>query len=68
MRTQTASADRSPSTTAAPSERRSRTRLRDLCDEVLASFRAASSQEVISEAERRESRAILSQIAPLTRR
>ena len=51
----------------APVERRNRTRLRDLCDEVLASYRAASSREVISEQDRRESFAILSQIATLAR-
>lgn len=69
MRTQSTSAvSLTPAVTTAPSERRSRSRLRDLCDEVLASFRAASSSEVITEAERSESHAILSQIAPPTRR
>jgi hypothetical protein len=68
MRTQKTSASRTPSATAAPSERRSRARLRDLCDEVIASFRAAASKEVITEAERSESRAILSKIVPLAAR
>jgi hypothetical protein len=68
MRTQKTSASRTPSTSAAPSERRSRARLRELCDEVIASFRAASSKEVITEAERSESRAILSKIVPLAGR
>lgn len=57
-----------PSITAAPAERRRRTRLRDLCDEVIASFRAASSREIISEQDRAESVDLLSRIAPLSRR
>jgi hypothetical protein len=55
-------------TPTAPADRRNRTRLRDLCDEVLASFRAASSRETISEQDRRDSIDILSAIAPLSRR
>lgn len=65
MRTHTTSA---PSSVTAPTERRNRVRLRELCDEVLASFRVASSREVITEQERTESRALLSQIAPLALR
>lgn len=70
MRTHTPSAvSRIPSTTtSAPAERRSRARLRDLCDEVLASYRAASSREVISEQERAESYDLLARIAPLAHR
>jgi hypothetical protein len=34
-------------------DRRQRTRLRDLCDEVLASFRLASGRDPISEQDRR---------------
>lgn len=45
-------------------ERRERSRLRDLCDEVLASFRAAQSQELISEREVVESRALLATMTP----
>ena len=56
-----------PSSAAAPAERRNRVRLRDLCDEVLASFRAASAREVITEQERNDSRAILSKITGLPR-
>lgn len=68
MRPTTASAPRSQSTpSAAPADRRSRTRLRDLCDEVLASFRAASSRETITEHDRAEGRALLARIAPLSR-
>jgi len=69
MRTsKTSSAPRSAHIAAAPAERRNRTRLRDLCDEVLASFRAASHREVISEQERAESLSVLATIAPLARR
>lgn len=67
MRTPRTSLRPVSTTPAAPADRRSRARLRDLCDEVLASFRAASSRELISEQDRRESAAILAQIAPLSR-
>jgi hypothetical protein len=46
------------------SERRQRSRLRDLCDEVLASFRAAQSRELISADELAESRAMLATMTP----
>jgi hypothetical protein len=52
---------------ARPAERRNRTRLRELCDEVLASFRAAHSSDVLTEQDRADSTAILSNIAPLGR-
>ncbi|MDB4887656.1 MAG: hypothetical protein JWN79_3094 [Gemmatimonadetes bacterium] len=69
MRTNpTPSSPRQTVTPTAPAERRNRTRLRDLCDEVLASFRAASSRETISEQDRRDSMDILAAIAPLSRR
>jgi hypothetical protein len=49
-------------------ERRERSRLRELCDEVLASFRVAQSRELISEGEMAESRALLATMTPaLTR-
>ena len=48
-----------------PSDRRSRRRLRELCDEVLASYRVASDRDVISESDRADARAMLAQIAPL---
>jgi hypothetical protein len=48
-----------------PSERRNRSRLRDLCDEVLASYRIANDREVISDADRADARMMLSRIAPL---
>lgn len=49
----------------APANRRSRLRLRDLCDEVLASFRVAHERDVISDADRQDARTLL---AGLTRR
>ncbi len=45
-------------------DRRERSRLRELCDEVLASFRAAQSRELISENELAESRALLATMTP----
>jgi hypothetical protein len=51
-----------------PSERRSHRRLRDLCDEVLASYRVASDRDVISETDRAAARMMLAQIAPLATR
>ncbi|HET9425340.1 MAG TPA: hypothetical protein VFO55_08220 [Gemmatimonadaceae bacterium] len=47
------------------SERRSRRRLRELCDEVLASHRIAHDRDVISDADRADARMILSRVAPL---
>lgn len=44
-------------------DRRTRTRLRDLCDEVLASFRVASDRDLFSEQDRAEGRALLTRIA-----
>ena len=46
------------------SDRRQRRRLRDLCDEVLASFRAAQSRELINADELAESRAMLATMTP----
>jgi hypothetical protein len=45
-------------------ERRQRGRLRDLCDEVLASFRVAQERELISQRELAESRAMLAAMTP----
>jgi hypothetical protein len=52
---------------AVSTDRRSRTRLRDLCDEVLASYRVANDRELISEADRADARMILSRLVPLSR-
>jgi hypothetical protein len=51
-----------------PSDRRNRRRLRELCDEVLASYRLASEREVITESDRTAARTMLAQIAPLAAR
>lgn len=45
-------------------DRRQRGRLRELCDEVLASFRVARSRELISERELAESREMLASMTP----
>lgn len=49
------------------SDRRQRGRLRDLCDEVLASFRIASDRDPISEQDRLMAMQILPQLTPLAR-
>ena len=55
--------------TARPTaDRRTRLRLRDLCDEVIASFRLASGRELLSDAERAEARATLANVTPAIRR
>ena len=46
-------------------DRRARPKLRDLCDEVLASHRAANEREVISDADRAEATRLLAEVAPL---
>lgn len=50
-----------------PANRRQLLRLRDLCDEVLASHRAARERAVISEPERENARALLANFAPQRR-
>lgn len=52
-------------TTAAPTERRTRHRLRDLCDEVIASYRAAKGHQLFSDRDRAEGYALLAQLAPV---
>jgi hypothetical protein len=46
------------------SDRRRRTHLRDLCDEVLASFRLASDRDPISEQDRQAAMDLLPHFAP----
>ena len=46
------------------SDRRRRTHLRELCDEVLASFRLASDRDPISEQDRAEAMTLLPRVAP----
>jgi hypothetical protein len=45
-------------------ERRSRRRLRDLCDEVLASYRVASGEDLFSESDRAVARTFLMKVTP----
>jgi len=49
------------------SDRRRRTHLRDLCDEVLASFRLASDRDPISEQDRQAAMELLLPLAPKPR-
>jgi hypothetical protein len=46
-------------------DRRERQKLRELCDEVLASHRAATERDPISEADRAEAARVLADVAPL---
>ena len=48
-------------------DRRSRQRLRGLCDEVLASFRIATGDDPFSDADRREARELLAGMALVPR-
>ena len=48
-------------------ERRTRARLRDLCDEVLASYRLAQGRDLWTDDERREAQSVLARVAPLGR-
>ena len=45
-------------------ERRTLGRLRELCDEVLASYRAARGKDVVSEEDRRAARELLRRVTP----
>jgi hypothetical protein len=49
------------------SDRRQRARLRDLCDEVLASFRLATGHDPISEQDRQAARELMRELAPMGR-
>jgi hypothetical protein len=48
-------------------ERRSRLRLRELCDEVIASYRVARGDDPISATDRAAADALLRQLTPLSR-
>ena len=52
----------------AGADRRSRQNLRELCDEVLASYRAATEGPMLSEPERREAESLLAELTPLPTR
>ena len=45
-------------------DRRTRTRLRELCEEVLASYRLAQGQDLLSSEERESAQQVLRQLAP----
>lgn len=71
MRTTTSTAlsgNTAATRTAGPSDRRTHVRLRDLCDEVLASFRLASEGEMFSAQERAEGLSLMSRITRKTAR
>jgi hypothetical protein len=44
------------------SDRRSRSHLRELCDEVLASYRVASGRDLFSEGDRADARSLVSKL------
>lgn len=67
MRTHMPHATISTGTSHPPTDRRERARLRDLCDEVLASFRVAREREPISASERSDAREWLARLAPTAR-
>jgi hypothetical protein len=56
-----------PRSTTAHTDRRQRGRLRELCDEVLASFRMAREPDQFSEQDRAQGRALVSRIARRSR-
>jgi hypothetical protein len=45
-------------------DRRTRLRLRELCDEVIASYRVATDRDVLTENDRAAARALLQSVAP----
>jgi hypothetical protein len=51
---------------AVSSDRRSRVHLRDLCDEVLASFRLASGRDLFSDQDRSDARSFAPNLRPVT--
>jgi hypothetical protein len=48
--------------TGMSADRRSRRRLRELCDEVLASYRVASGQDLFNDGDRADARSMLSKL------
>jgi len=57
-------AARSAAPSAVPIDRRTRRRLRDLCDEVLASYRLAANSSPLTDEDRESARAVLSRMTP----
>ena len=49
-------------------DRRTRVRLRDLCEEVLASYRMAQGQDLLSSEERESAQQVLRQLTPAVAR
>lgn len=49
----------------APTDRRTRHRLRELCDEVIASYRAAKGHQIFSDRDREEGYALMNDLVPL---
>ena len=60
--------DRRAATRSDSSARRTRLRLRELCDEVLASYRAAKGHDPIAPTDREAATAVLGRVAPLAGR
>lgn len=60
--------DRRSDDRAGTSSRRSRLRLRELCDEVLASYRIATGRTPLTDTDRAEATAQLSKVVPPLRR
>ena len=58
-------ADARTTTDAAPTERRTRHRLRELCDEVIASYRAAKGFQLFSDKDRAEAYALMGHLVPV---
>ena len=69
MRTNESRSSSSSSTraTTSPADRRRRTRLRDLCDEVLASYRLARQADPFTDQDRAQGRAIFSSVLRASR-
>ena len=55
-------------TTVSSAERRTRHRLRELCDEVIASYRAAKGYQLFSDRDRAEAYALMPQLVPVQAR
>ena len=60
----TFSIDRRRAERADATSRRTRLRLRELCDEVLASYRVATGRDPLNAIEREDARALLARVAP----
>lgn len=64
MQTSNSQAPLAPRAPRKTADRRTLLRLRDLCDEVLASYRVAHESEVISDRDRADARAMLGRMTP----